>query len=107
MLDADFARAFRAASEERQRRTAETMVSRVCALFEPPLVIPSGAALDALVDELDAAGDERDMFRRARGAMAAQLLRRGDYEESLYETLHAHPAVTTDALTEARATLLS
>jgi hypothetical protein len=83
------------------------MVSRVCALFDPPLVIPDSDALDALVDELDAHGDERDMFRRARGAMAAQLLRRGEYEESLYEALHAHPAITSDAITEARATLLT
>ena len=74
MADADLARAVRAASEEDRRRTAESMVSRVCALFEPPLVIPGGDALDALVDELDAVGDERDMFRRARGAMAAQFL---------------------------------
>ncbi len=107
MVDADFACAFRAASEEVQRRTLETMVSRVCALFDPPLVIPDSDALDALVDELDAHGDERDMFRRARGAMAAQLLRRGEYEESLYEALHAHPAITSDAITEARATLLT
>ena len=37
------------------------------------------------------------MFRRARGAMAAQFLRRGEYEESLYEALHAHP-VMSDAI---------
>jgi hypothetical protein len=82
------------------------MVRRACAQFDPPLIVPGGEpALDALVEELDAIGDEHDMFRRARAAMAAQFFRRGEYEESLYEALHAH-AFLPDAIAEARATLL-
>ena len=103
--DADLARAVRAASDENQRRAAESMVARVCALFDPPLVMPDGHALDVLVDELDGLGDHRDIFRRARGATAAQLLRRAEYQESLYEALHAHPARRSEAIAEARAAL--
>jgi hypothetical protein len=102
---ADLARELRAASEDDQRRTAESMVRRACAPFDPPLMIPGGEpALAALVEELDAAGDEHDMFRRARAAMAAHFFRRGEYEESLYEALHAH-AFLRDAIAEAREAL--
>jgi hypothetical protein len=105
IVDADLARAVRAATEESQRRTADSTLRRVCAEFDPPLTIPDGDALDALVEELDAMGEERDQWRRARAAMAAQFLRHGEYEESLYEAVHAHPFMP-DAIAEARATLL-
>lgn len=81
------------------------MVRRAISGFEPPLVVPSdNAALDALIDALDAVGEESDMFRRARAATATRYLRRRDFEEALYEALHAHPD-TRQAVTEALAAL--
>jgi hypothetical protein len=103
---ADLARELREASEDAQRRAVESVVRRACAQFDPPLIIPdTDPALEALVEQFDAVGDEREAFRRARAATAAQFFRRGEYEESLYEALHAH-AFVPDAIAEARSALL-
>jgi hypothetical protein len=77
------------------------MTRRAILRFAPPLELPDDdAALRALVVALDDEGDQRDMWRRARAATAAQFLREGEFEEALYEALHAHSS-TREAIAEA------
>jgi hypothetical protein len=48
--------------------------------------------------KLEALGDVRDSFRRARAATAARYLRRGQFEEAVYEALHADAARMADPI---------
>jgi hypothetical protein len=101
---AELAESFRALDGEAQERLACEMVQRAAAEQDPPLELPSdSAALDALVEELDACEDER-AFRRARAASAEQFLRRGAYEDALYEALHARRLIP-EAVQEVREAL--
>jgi hypothetical protein len=77
------------------------MVQQAIAEQDPPLELSADSpALDALAEELDASVDER-AFRRARAASAEQFLRRGAYEDALYEALHARRLIA-EAVQEAR-----
>jgi hypothetical protein len=97
---AELAEGFRALDRAAQQRLAGLMVGRAVAEQVPPLELPSdSAALDALVEELDVLPGDR-AFRRARAASAEQFLRRGAYEDALYEALHAR-RVLGEAIEEA------
>jgi hypothetical protein len=101
---AELAESFRALDAEAQERLACEMVQRAVAEQDPPLELPfDSAALDTLVEELDASEDER-AFRRARAASAEQFLRRDSYEDALYEAVHARRLVPA-AVQEAREAL--
>jgi hypothetical protein len=101
---AELAGRFRALDGAAQQRFASEMVNEAVAEQDPPLELPpDSAALDALIEELDASEDNRD-FRRARAASAEQFLRRGAYVDALYEALHARRLISK-AVQEARDTL--
>jgi hypothetical protein len=89
----ELAASFRAVSNDDQKRVAGQMVQRALAELDPPLELPpDDGSLDVLVEGFDTSEDEHD-FRRARAAMAARFLRRGAYEDSLYEALHARYSI--------------
>ena len=95
-------------SLDARRQAAVSMVRRVVDQFtDPELEVPSrDEDLDALIDELEGLGDVRDSFRRTRAATAVRHLRRGEFEEAVYEALHADAARMADSIAAARGSLL-
>jgi hypothetical protein len=65
--------------------------------LDPPLDVPHGAyVIDAAIEGLEARAEEADHFRRARVLLAERYRRRSEFEECLYEALHAYAEMPAD-----------
>jgi hypothetical protein len=65
--------------------------------LDPPLDVPQGAdVIDAAIEGLEASAEEADDFRRARVLLAERYRRRCEFEEWLYEALHAYAEMPAD-----------
>jgi hypothetical protein len=52
--------------------------------------------IDAAIEGLEASAEEPDHFRRARVLLAERYPRRSEFEECLYEALHAYAEMPAD-----------